>query len=274
MSSPDPIISVADYHMHTPLCKHAEGWPDEYALVAIEKNLAEIGFSDHNPMAGYFDDWRMADDEFPQYLDLISQSQNKFSDDIDICLGLECDFLPGQEAWIEKLTQRADFDYLIGSVHYLEPGWAVDDPDPKWASRWQGSIESIWHQYWTLYRQCAASGLFDFLAHPDLVKKFGHRPGGDLQRFYEPTIEVIAANNIAIEVSTAGLRKPCAEMYPSQDFLKLANQAGIPIVISSDAHRPEEVGADFGNAIKMAQTAGYCETARFKRRERRMEPLL
>lgn len=240
----------------------------DYAAIAIQRGLPEIGFSDHNPMATYFDDWRMEDEEFPRYLELIQEAQDQCSDKINIRLGLECDFLEGGNDWIDKLSSRADFDYLIGSVHYLESGWAVDDPDPKWVSRWSNSVEEIWENYWSLYRDCAASGLFDFLAHPDLVKKFGHRPQGDLNRFYEPTIEVIAENNIAIELSTAGLRKPCAELYPSKDFLELAFKAEIPIVISSDAHRAEEVGADFSSAILVAKEVGYTHTARFSKRDR------
>ena len=273
MTLPDPVIPAADYHMHTPLCKHAEGWPKDYAVVAIERGLAEIGFSDHSPMAEPFDDWRMDDTEFPRYLELVQEVQDEFSADLEIRLGLECDFLEGGEGWIEELARRAEFDYLIGSVHYLESDWAVDDPDPKWAARWEDSIEEIWERYWVLYRQCASSGLFDFLAHPDLVKKFGHRPDGDLKRFYVPTIEVIAENNIAIELSTAGLRKPCAEMYPSREFLELAFQADIPLVIGSDAHQPENVGADFDAAIKLAREVGYTHTAHFSKRERSLVAL-
>ncbi|MCF6312359.1 MAG: histidinol-phosphatase HisJ family protein [Verrucomicrobiales bacterium] len=266
------ISTLADYHMHTPLCKHAEGLPEAYACAAIDAGLKEVGFSDHNPMAEIFDDWRMEYQQFPHYLDLIQKVQAQFSNQLTIRLGLECDFLPGQESWIKELSKHADFDYLIGSVHYLNSDWAVDDPDPKWASRWNHSIDDIWQQYWDLYRQCAASRLFDFLAHPDLVKKFGHRPEGDLKRFYEPTIEVIAANNLAIEISTAGLRKPCAEIYPSREFLELAFKADIPIVISSDAHHPNEVGSDFPIALTLAKEVGYTNSARFHKRERTLVP--
>lgn len=273
MATESSKLPVADYHMHTPLCQHAEGWPVDYARVAVERGLAEIGFSDHNPMGEEFDNWRMNDSDFPRYLEEVERARAAYSGDLGIRLGLECDFIPGGEKWVEQLGDRADFDYLIGSVHYLEPGWAVDDPDPKWAAKWEGAVEEIWTRYWDLYRQCAASGLFDFLGHPDLVKKFGHRPGGDLKRFYEPSIEVIAASDGAIELSTAGLRKPCAEMYPSTEFLRLACQADIPIVISSDAHRPDEVGADFPAAIKIAREAGYTHTARFLKRSRTLVPL-
>ena len=261
-------IPAADYHLHTPLCRHAEGWPGEYAEMALERGLEEIGFSDHNPMAGEFDDWRMADSDFPRYLELVNEVQEQYADRLKIKLGLECDYLEGQEPWVEELAGRANFDYLIGSVHYLEPGWAVDDPDPKWESRWIGAVEEIWEKYWALYRQCASSGLFDFLAHPDLVKKFGHRPEGDLRRYYEPAIEAIAEAGVAVEISTAGLRKPCVEMYPSREFLDLAFQANIPIVISSDAHRPQEVGADFETAIQLAKDVGYTQTLRFHNRKR------
>lgn len=264
----EPISTLADYHMHTPLCKHAEGWPEAYAQAAVSAGLKEIGFSDHNPMPKFFDDWRMDYIEFPKYLDLIQKVQSQFSYQLLIRLGLECDFFPGQESWLDELCKQADFDYLIGSVHYLDSDWAVDDPDPKWETRWQGQIDDIWQQYWDLYRQCASSGLFDFLAHPDLVKKFGHRPEGDLKRFYVPTIEVIAANGLAIEISTAGLRKPCAEIYPSREFLELAFQANIPIVISSDAHHPNEVGDQFCAALTLAKEIGYTHSAHFHRRKR------
>lgn len=260
--------------MHTPLCHHAEGWPKEYAAIALERGITEIGFSDHSPMAKKFDDWRMDYAELDRYFEIVREAQKDYAARLDIRLGLECDYLDGCGDWIDTLNSRADFDYLIGSVHYLDSDWAVDDPDPKWAVRWEGSIDKIWTHYWALFRQCANSGLFDFLAHPDLVKKFGHHPDGDLRRFYEPAIEVIADNDLTIELSTAGLRKPCAEMYPSRDFLELAYQADIPLVISSDAHRPEEVAMNFEAAIKLAKDIGYTHTARFSKRQRSLVPLV
>lgn len=259
--------------MHTPLCHHAEGWPGDYAAVAVERRLDEIGFSDHNPFAEQFDDWRMAISDLPRYLDEVEAARESFASRLKIRLGLECDFLEGRESWIDELAGKANWDYLIGSVHYINDEWAIDDPDPKWDDRWQGHIEEIWDIYWEKYRRCAASGLFDFLAHPDLVKKFGHRPQGDLRRYYEPTVEVIRAAGVAVEISTAGLRKPCAELYPADGFLDLAAQAGVPIVISSDAHRPEEVGVDFDSAVAAAQRAGFSETSRFENRQRTSVPL-
>lgn len=265
----------ADYHMHTPLCRHATGQPSEYALAATERGLPEIGFSDHSPMPEAFDDWRMDIAEFPRYLEMVEETRQSFAGELDVRLGLECDWLPKGEGWIEDLAGRAPFDYLIGSVHYLEPGWAVDDPDPKWKERWEnpGALDEIWTNYWERYTSCISSGLFDILAHPDLPKKFGHRPGGDLRRFYEPAVAALRKADCAFELSTAGLRKPCAEMYPARDFLILAREAGVPLVISSDAHRPDEVGAHFDRAVALAKEVGYTHTARFEKRERTLVPL-
>ena len=215
----------------------------------------------------------MAIDDLPRYLEAVESACDSSANRLTIRLGLECDFLEGREAWIEELTTKTDWDYLVGSVHYINDEWAIDDPDPKWNDRWHGHIEEVWEIYWEKYRRCAASGLFDFLAHPDLVKKFGHRPDGDLRRFYEPTVKVIAEAGIAIEISTAGLRKPCAELYPADGFLDLAAEAGVPIVISSDAHRPEEVGVDFDTAIAAARRAGFSESSRFEKRQRTAVPL-
>jgi histidinol-phosphatase (PHP family) len=267
----------ADYHLHTPLCQHATGHPREYAQTALDRGLPEIGFSDHNPMPRPFDDWRMQLSDFPLYLDLVADTQAEFADSLPIKLGLECDYLQGPEnhAWIETLSKKANFDYLIGSVHYIAPDWAIDDPDPKWQEKWTHprGVDDAWTAYWKLYTECIRSGLFDILAHPDLPKKFGHRPGGDLRRFYEPAIEAAREADVVFELSTAGLRKPCKEMYPAREFLELQHAAGIPLVISSDAHQPASVGHAFPDAVALAREVGFTHTAQFTRRQRRLLPL-
>ena len=266
---------LADYHMHTPLCRHAVGEPPEYIAVARERGLDEIGFSDHAPMADPepFDDWRMLRADLPRYVDMILAAREAAAP-FPVRLGLECDYLAGHEAWIEELAAAAPWDYLIGSVHYLAPGWAVDDP--QMIGRYTASetaTEEIWTLYWREYERAVASGLFDFVAHPDLVKKFGHRPPGDLRRYYEGTIAAAAAGGVAVEVSTAGLRKPVGELYPAAGFLALAREAGIAVLINSDAHAPAEVGQDFGHAAAAVRAAGYTETARFVGRRRWMQRL-
>ncbi|MDB6154007.1 MAG: Histidinol phosphate phosphatase HisJ family [Chthoniobacteraceae bacterium] len=262
--------SLTDYHIHTPLCAHATGWPVEFAERALQLGFKEIGFADHNPMPDYFDDWRMSLAELPRYLDAVAEARAKFPQ-LTIRLGLECDYLPGKEAWIEKLASMAEWDFLIGSVHYLSEGWEVDHP--KYIGRHAGEAEPIWESYWKTYGQCIRSGLFDFVAHPDLPKKFGYRPEGDLRRFYEPAIAALAECKGAFEINTAGLRKECRELYPSFQFVELARKAGIPVLINSDAHAVEELGAGFDQAVALARSAGYTETGRVHRRKLSFAPL-
>lgn len=260
------LACLADYHTHTPLCRHAEGWPVELARVATERGLGELGFADHNPMPEPFDDWRMLIEELPRYIESVEEARAQFPA-LNIKLGLECDFLVGRESWIEKLAGMAQWDYLIGSVHYLPEGWEVDHP--KYISRHTGAnAEELWSSYWRTYERCIRSGLFDFVAHPDLPKKFGFRPPGDLRRFYDGAIAALAETGVAYEINTAGFRKECAEQYPALEFIQLARSAGVPVLINSDAHAPGEVGAGFEQAVALARSAGYSHTLRFTRRER------
>jgi histidinol-phosphatase (PHP family) len=261
-----------DYHTHTPLCRHAEGWPLDYARAAVDRGLVELGISDHSPMPEVFDDWRMLIEELPRYIESVEEARAAFPQ-LPIRLGLEVDYLPGQEGWIEKLAGMADWDYLIGSVHYIAPGWDVDNP--KFLSRFEDRpVAEIWALYWNAYEQAIRTGLFDFMGHPDLPKKFGHRPTGDLRPFYEPSIAAMAETGTAFEINTAGLRKPVCECYPSLEFLQMARQAGVPLLINSDAHAPGEVGAGFDVGVALAKEAGYGEVLRFAKRKRRSEPLV
>jgi histidinol-phosphatase (PHP family) len=254
---------LTDYHVHTPLCRHAEGWPVEFASKAVEIGLVEIGFSDHNPMAAAFDDWRMLREELPRYLESVEQARSAFPS-LPIRLGLEMDYLPKAEAWWEELRTLAPWDYWIGSVHYLPDGTEVDHP--KYINRHRDTDpESIWSVYWRAYEECIRSGWFHFVGHPDLPKKFGYRPKGDLRRFYEPAIQALVDTGVAYEINTAGLRKDCRELYPARDFVELARDAGVPALINSDAHAVSELGAGFREAVELLKDCGYQETLRFER---------
>ncbi len=260
--------SLADYHVHTPLCHHATGWPVEFAARAVALGLGELGFADHNPMPEHFDDWRMSREDLPRYLDEVAKARAQLA----IRLGLECDYLAGHEAWIEELCGMANWDYFIGSVHYLPDGTEVDNP--KFISRYRdGDVEEIWTRYWETYTAAIRSGLFDFMAHPDLPKKFGFRPAGDLRRFYEPAIAALADTGTPFEINTAGWRKDCREQYPAREFLALAHAAAVPLLINSDAHAVAELAAGFADAIALAKSAGFTHTVRFSQRERSLVPL-
>ncbi len=262
-------MKLADYHTHTPLCQHAAGHPKEYAAHAATLGLAEIGISDHNPMPERFDEWRMLREEMPAYFAMVEEA--RASSPIPVRLGMECDFLPGREGWIEEISSWAEWDYLIGSVHYILPDWDVDNPTKL--SRWDDyPVEQVWDLYWSALAKCAGSGLFDFIAHPDLVKKFGRKPAGDLRGYYEATIAAAASTGTLIELSTAGLRKECRELYPASEFLLMAKEAGLGLVINSDAHSPGEVGMDYDKAVEAARAAGFDGVWFFQKRKRTFQP--
>jgi histidinol-phosphatase (PHP family) len=257
----------ADYHMHTPLCRHATGEPVDYARRAIEIGLTEIGFSDHSPMRqDDFDNWRMNFSQLDEYVEKVRKAQKDFPQ-LTVRLALEVDYLPGGEDWIRELAARHPWDYFIGSVHYVSDSWAIDDPQKlsEWKNR--DSFE-VWQVYFERLAKAAESKLFEIIGHTDLPKKFGHKPNRDCAPLYEKFLDAAKKSGCAIELNTAGLRKDCKEIYPSLEILKLASQKGVPICFGSDAHKPEEVGMNFAGAISLAHEAGYKESCQFAKRKR------
>ncbi|MDW7979782.1 MAG: histidinol-phosphatase, partial [Verrucomicrobiales bacterium] len=238
-----------DYHLHTALCRHAIGEPSDYARRAIELGLAEIGFAEHAPMpTDDFDDWHMRADQLDLYIEAVRKAQKDFPE-LTVRLGLEMDYIPGIEDWLRELVARARWDYLIGSVHYLDEHWAIDDP--KQLALWEKhDVFEVWAEYFDRLTRAAGTGLFDIIGHADLPKKFGFRPDRDCSQLYRRFLEAARKHNCAIEINTAGLRKDCRELYPGEQFLRLACNAGVAIAFGSDAHKPEEVGLDFSMAVR------------------------
>ncbi len=256
-----------DLHMHTPLCRHATGEPADYAREAVRYGLTEIGFSDHSPMRqDDFDDWRMRLDQLSDYVDQVRRAQREFPQ-LTIRLALEVDYLPGHEEWIRELATKHPWDYLIGSVHYVSDSWAIDNPNmlSEWKHR---DAFEVWSIYFERLACAAETGLFQIIGHADLPKKFGHRPSGDCAALYRRFLKAAKANDCAIELNTAGLRKDCREIYPSREILQLAHELGVPITFGSDAHAPGEVGHAFREAVQLAKSAGYTSCCTFQQRQR------
>jgi histidinol-phosphatase (PHP family) len=256
----------ADYHMHTPLCRHATGEPGEYARHALAVGLAEIGFSDHSPMPrDDFDNWRMYARQLDEYVAKVRQAQRDFPQ-LTIRLALEVDYLPGFEDWIRSLAARHPWDYFIGSVHYVSDSWAIDDPQKlsEWKHR---DADEVWAAYFDRLTLAAQSGLFQIIGHADLPKKFGHRPSSDGTPFYKTFLDAAKKHDCAIELNTAGLRKDCREIYPSRRILELAFEKNVAITFGSDAHAPGEVGMNFTEAIQLARSVGYRKSCQFIQRK-------
>ncbi len=256
----------ADYHIHTYLCGHASGKPKDYVAQAIKLGLKEIGFSDHAPMVSHRDATvTMADEDLPLYHRMIEEVKEKYKSQIVVKLGIEADFIPSFEAKTKKILESYPYDYAIGSVHYIG-SWGFDNSNEKDKLE-ECNINDTYREYHKLLRMSAESGMYDIMAHTDLVKKFGHFPTEDITEEITLTAKVFKKNNVAIELNTSGLRKPAKEMYPALSILKIYAQEGVPLVFGSDSHAPNEVGMNFFEAIVSAKEAGYREYLQFSKRK-------
>jgi len=260
------MIPFADYHMHTPLCGHASGDPQDYADQAIKIGLKEIGFSDHAPMVHKpMPGITMSLEELPKYNAMIEEVRERYASQISIKIGLESDFLPGYESKTKAIIESFPYDYIIGSVHFIDD-WAFDDP--AFRDYWKKyDVNEVYLKYYALLKQSAQTGFFQIMGHCDLPKKFGARPTIDLTDEIKATAKIFKETGVAVEINTAGLHKPIAEMYPSLDCLKIYFQAGVPLTFGSDAHHPQFVGSDFDKAVDLAQLAGYSEYLIFKQKK-------
>lgn len=252
-----------DSHMHTPLCKHAWGEPEEYAAQALKAGMKGIIFTCHCPMPdGFWPAVRMADTEFDTYLAMVDRTAKAFKGKLDVRLGLESEFFPGTEGWIKELHQRADFDYILGAVH-----WQARDYLAKFET---GTIEAFRKTYFNQLALSAESGLYDCLAHPDLVKNY-HPDSWCLaivKGGISTALDRIAATGVAMELNTSGLNKSYSEMNPGMEMLRMMAEREIPVVIGSDSHRPHRVGEHFMTALSNLQEAGYDKVSYYLNRKR------
>jgi histidinol-phosphatase (PHP family) len=274
---------LTDYHLH--LRPDEDGTEparyftlenfERYRDAAAERGVEELGVAEHvHRFTRALDVWdhpfwrRWALDDLDEYVEFVRGQT-------DLKLGIEADFVPGREDRMASLLDEHDWDYVVGSVHFVRDD-AVD-----LRGRWDiwttvGDPEKVWALYFDMLGEAARSGMFDILAHPDLVKVWGKDapiPDGDLRRFYDRAMDGIAESDVAIEVSTAGLRKPVGELYPAAGFLEMCLDAGRPVALSSDAHLPEQVGFEYERALELLDGLGVKELAVYERRARRLEPI-
>jgi histidinol-phosphatase (PHP family) len=272
---------LTDYHLHlrpdepdtTPERYFTAENVARYREAAAAAGIDELGVSEHiyrftqSLMLWRHPFWEeQAQDDLGAYCEFVRGAGLK--------LGVECDFVPGAVDRTANLLEAHDFDYVVGSVHFVgeaavdHEGWDV------WEGR--GDADEVWRRYFEALAECARSGLFDILAHPDLVKVWGPArplPERDLRHYYEPAVEAIAESGIAVELSTAGLRKPVGELYPAPAFAEMCVEAGAPFALSSDAHLPEQVGFGYDRALELLADLGVEEISVFTGRRRRLEPL-
>lgn len=262
----------ADYHTHTKWCRHATGEMRDYVEAGIAHGLAEIGFSVHMPVTLPSDQHLcLTTEEMHLYVAEARRLQNEYAGRINILIGGECDFIPGHEAEMDALIAAYPFDYVFGSVHFID-GWAHDNPRQK--HRWeQIDVAGAYRRYYELITEAARLGRFDIIGHFDLVKKFGWKPNEDVSSEEAAAADAIAAAGMTVEINTAGWDRPCAEQYPSEAILRLLKEREIPICFGSDAHAPQEVARYFDRARRMARSLGWATVSRYRSRQRFEEEL-
>ena len=254
-----------DLHNHTPRCNHAVGTMNEYVEQAIQKGIDIFGFSDHAPMS--FDPkYRMSLNEADEYEKEVKELADKYKDQINILLGYEVDFLPN---YLEERILQAPVDYLIGSVHFIPKDgnlWGFDNPEFIGEYK-NADIDKIWQDYFDAIETMAKSGLFQIVGHLDLIKVFNFKPKKDVRLFAQKALEAIKKSGMAIEISSAGLRKPVGEPYPSKELLEVAYELDIPITLASDAHAPQQVGQNMSSIETLVKEIGYDKVAVFRQKE-------
>jgi histidinol-phosphatase (PHP family) len=271
---------LTDYHLHLRPDDSggageyfSEENVDRYLAAAEEHGIEELGVSEHvyrfTQALEVWDHpyWQgQASDDLDSYVEFVRETPLR--------LGIECDFVPGSEDRIANLIER-DFDYVIGSIHFLGQRGALDD---RRYDVWDeiGDPDELWSTYFGWQAELVRSGLFDIVSHPDLVKIWGDdrpQPQRDPRFHYEPLVEAVAETGVAVEVSTAGLRKPVGEIYPARALAEMCVEAGAEFALSSDAHSPDQVGFGYDRALELLSSLGVERICVFERRERRLEPL-
>lgn len=255
-------------HMHTPLCKHAVGEPEDYARAAIRRNLKGIVVTCHNP---YLNDAfcptvRMSEKQFPDYVAMVERAAEAMAGQCEVYLGLECDYFPGHEEYLARLLKSARFHHVLGSVH---------SGAPEYRARFDSSPLALQQQYFEHLAAAAETRLFDTISHPDLVKNV-HPEAWDLDRIMpdiERALDRIAKTGVAMEFNTSGRQKAMPEFNPNQPMLREIAERGIPIVLGSDAHTPERVGADWEEALDLIAAAGFKYVSYFLARKRHDVPV-
>ena len=269
---------IVDYHMHLrgpgEQIDHSVEGVERFVDLAAQRGIDEIGFAEH---VYYFVQTRQLWTEeyqsdrcvydLDRYVGAVVEAKQR---GLPVKLGLEVDYVAGRERETAELLEPYPWDYLLGSVHFVD-GFGVD-VEPGLVEK-LGPAEA-WRRYFVWLRNAARSGLFDSLSHPDLVKHHGPRPNGEsVQWLHEETADAVEAAGVCVEVSAAGLHKPVGELYPDPELLEACERRGVPITLASDAHVPEHVGRDLDRAVQHARAAGYDSVTVFDGRERRQEPL-
>jgi histidinol-phosphatase (PHP family) len=261
------VLSPAfDYHLHTPFCRHASGSMEDYVIKALERRIEEICFTPHMPLPDFprgGSDLRMDYQELDRYIDSVQELRARYPGYTILC-GVEADYYAGYESYLKRVLSRYDFDLVLLSVHFVHswPGnnwlFGFDFPDK--------TISQIYSEYFAEIKQGIKTGLFDCVAHLDVIKQPGYPVLQGNRGDVEEILDLCGAYNMSVEINTSGLRKQIGEMYPSRDILDLIVEREIPLVTSSDAHGPGSIAYGFSKLYSLLSELPRCTIARYRRR--------
>ncbi len=271
---------IADQHLHLERGPHTPenypvSWLEGYLGTARTHSVDRLGVVEHGYrflearglLPGAWSEGRCLY-RLDAYLAFVERAKALH---LPVSFGIEMDYVPGAEAGIARFLSRYPWDFVLGSVHFVD-GVGVDLETDGPLRRQMGQ-ERLWRRYFSLSRDAVASGLFDVLTHPDLPKIFGASAPFPLEDEYRRTAQALAEASMAIECNTAGLRRPVGEIYPVPAYLAAASAAGVPVSLGSDAHEPENVGHGFAEGIALLRSCGYGEAVHFIGRQRIASPL-
>jgi histidinol-phosphatase (PHP family) len=259
-----PTLLFSDYHSHPQghrTLPYSQELLQPWVESARARRLTDFAFTDHDRFHAGID-----------FDEIERLRENNL--DVKIRAGIELDNDPKRSAagrkWIEQHWDKLDF--VLGSVHFLERDDQMFDEVSVGAAQFEGrEVATVYADYFRRVREIAATGLVDCLAHLDLVKIHGHRPDSDIEPIIAETLEFIASSGLAIELSTAGWRKPVNELYPSDPIIELAMAKGIPFTVASDAHSHVQLGENFDRLAEKMSALGIREVAIYQDHKREMQ---
>ena len=281
-------MQYEDWHTHNALCRHAVGSIEDYIRKAIKLNLNVIGVSDHFPYEYLsseipslkdipYEGYAMPTNNLESYILQLDNLKEKYLDQIHVRTAFEIDFFKHQNHMLNKyLKNYTDkLDYILGSVHVLfgKAGVFAFD-DGRFLNKYNeyDVNDEIYIEYYDSLQVMINSPTFDLdiVTHFDLPKKFDKKVEDKeivMEKVIE-TLELVKKHDLTVEINTSGLRKKVKEQYPSLEIIKILYDLDIPILLGSDAHKPEDVAYEFKNITKMVKNVGFNQLAHFEKRIR------
>jgi histidinol-phosphatase (PHP family) len=255
-----------DYHIHTTY-SDGRAEPEDYIHSALIAGLDELGFSEHLTPFMPPQKWNMDPENITKYLEHIGRLKNNM-EGIKLRTGLEVDFFPGREEETRAILSSIPLDYVIGSVHY-QGNETVDMGVEFYEGK---DIDKLYEAYFETTIAAVRSGLFDLIAHCDLIRIYGFRPSFDPVHLYRKLAKEMKHHNVAFEVNTNGRNRPIADFYPDRNYLFIFSEEKVPVCVNSDAHAPERVAQHFNEAYSLLKNSGFNEMVVFKERKKTLVP--